>query len=70
MLEFEEAVAVFESHGWVVDAAGPDDDEQAPVAVYAMHDVGGFVAGVDHGGFGFVRLANLVLQDIGGGQGG
>lgn len=68
-LQLQQAVAVFERHLGVVDGAGANNDEEPPLVVAALDDVNGLIAAGDDRLFRLLCLLDLVLQQVGRGQG-
>jgi hypothetical protein len=52
-----------------VDGAGADDDEEAVRRIRVLDYGCGSVAGVEDGGLGDRGLRDLVLEEVGGGEG-
>lgn len=52
-----------------MDGAGADDDEEAVRRIRVLDYGCGSVAGVEDGGLGDRGLRDLVLEEVGGGEG-
>ena len=68
LAEGKEFAGIGEGGGGIVDGAGADDDEEAVVWISILDYVGDGVAGIYDGGFGFGRLEDLMLEEVGWGE--
>lgn len=68
LFQLEEAVAVVEGGGGVVDGAGTDDDKETAVGIGVLHDRHALFAAREDGGLGLRGLRDFVLEEVGRGE--
>lgn len=69
LLLLQQHVAVLQGRVRVVDRARADDNEQPPLRIGAIDDVGSLLATLENSALRLLGLGDLMLQEIGRGEG-